>query len=83
MTDITNQLARIERKLDLIRQRLYKPLWVKASVIMELTGWTKSRMQDYRQQGIIEYRAIEVKRGDKMVKVVPYNLHSLSEKFYK
>lgn len=74
-----SDLARIERKINQIIKLLeqkQKPMWVKASVITGLTGWTKDKMNKARENGYIDWKKDE-ETG------FWYDLHSLSEKFIK
>lgn len=73
----TQTLARLERKIDKALERLYRPVWVKASVITGLTGWNFKKMQQARENGYIEWEERE-KDG---VTQFWYNLHSLDSKF--
>lgn len=67
--------ARLEKKVDrLLKLMQPRPMWVRASVITSLTGWTNQKMRQARENGYIEY-----KEEDGLW----YNLTSLNEKFLK
>lgn len=53
-------LAEIRTNNSLLRQQ-QKPKWVRASVIMELTGWDKHKMQQVREAGEIVFKVEDSK----------------------
>jgi hypothetical protein len=75
----TTDIARLERKIDKLIEKAYRPLWVKARVITGLTAWNNEKMRQARENGYVEYE--ERKEGDK--KVFWYNLNSLDSRFIK
>lgn len=72
-------IARLERKIDMLIEKAYRPLWVKATVITGLTGWNNEKMRQARENNQIEFEARE-KNG---VKTIWYNLNSLDSRFIK
>lgn len=78
MTDnelILKKLERIERMVTDLRKEEKKIQWVKASLIIQLTGWDRNRMERARKNGDIEYK--------RQNKSIWYNLNSLPKIFYK
>lgn len=77
-----SELARLERKVDrltkLVEQK-QKSLWVKASVITGLTGWTKDKMNKARENGYVSFEIRD--KGDRSE--YWYDLNSLNERFIK
>lgn len=73
------EIARLERKIDKLIEKAYRPLWVKSTVITSLTGWNKYGLRDAREYGYLRYEIRQV--GDK--KEYWYDLHSLPEKLIK
>lgn len=54
----------LKRELDRIRKQLseliadkQKATWVSASWLMEVTGWSKRKLQSAREQGIVEFKS--------------------------
>ena len=76
---MTKELQRLERKIDKLIEKAYRPLWVKASVVTGLTQWNAEGMRQARENGYIEYKTIET--GEK--KEFWYNLNSLDSRFIK
>lgn len=77
-----SEVARLERKIDKITRLLeskQKPMWVKASVITGLTGWTKDQMNVARENRYVDFK-VDEKEGKKEFW---YDLNSLNEKFIK
>jgi hypothetical protein len=54
--EIKAQLDRIERMLRNQAKEASKKTWLKAGRIMELTGWTKERLRQMRDHGVINWK---------------------------
>lgn len=80
LDQISNQLSRLERKYDLLIEQRRKPRWVKSTAIIELTGWTKEKMRQARENGYITFETRDDANGKLSYW---YDLNTLSEKFIK
>lgn len=78
LTDNTELLQRIDRKLSLLLAEKKKATWVTAGVITSLTGWDWKELKKRRGNGSIQWR--RVKEGSTK-DIYEYNLESLSDKF--
>lgn len=72
--DIKRTQARIDSKLTTLLGKSNKQTWVKVSFITDLTGWSREKLRQSRNQGIIQYRRSKGKGFE-------YLLESLSEVF--
>jgi len=74
---VEEKIDRLSAKIDrLIKVNKEKEVWVTASWIMGLTGWSAGKMYKARQQGIIKFRTND--NGG-----IEYLLSSLPEVFIK
>jgi hypothetical protein len=72
-------IKRLERKIDMLIKKTYRPLWVKATVITGLTGRNNQKMRQARQRGYIKWE----ERTEAGKITFWYDLHSLDELFIK
>jgi len=50
-------IKRLEKKIDaLMKASEYKPRWVRASVITQLTGWNNQKMHQARKNMLIDWK---------------------------
>jgi len=74
--------SEIKREFDKLHKEIkalaghQKSTWVSASWLMEITGWSKRKLQSAREQGIVEHKK---SNGGGML----YKLESLPEIFIK
>jgi hypothetical protein len=55
--ELKRELDRINQKLTtLLQERRPKPCWVRAKIIMQLTGWNGEEMRQARENGYIQYK---------------------------
>jgi hypothetical protein len=65
---------RIDKKLTALLNKEPKPekeTWVKVSFVVMLTGWSKRKLYQARQQGTITYRKTEEKGFEYLVESIP------------
>ena len=73
MTQV-QRLQRIQQTLDRLVEKLEKPVFVKVSFIRSKTGWTKEKLRQAREQGLVEYE----KRDDGLF----YDIKSIDPVFF-
>jgi hypothetical protein len=54
--ELKRQLDRIHRQLNELIAEKQKATWITSSWLMEITGWSKRKLQSAREQGIVEYK---------------------------
>lgn len=54
--DIKREFERLHREIKSLKTEQDKATWVSVSWILEVTGWTKRKLQAAREQKIIEYK---------------------------
>jgi len=74
LKDFNVRLTRVDEKLSRVLQQQRKETWVKVSWIVDLTGWSREKLRQARNHGIITYRKTE-QRG------IEYLLESVPEPF--
>lgn len=74
--DIKREFERLHREIKALKAGQEKATWVSAAWILEVTGWTKRRLQTAREQKIVEYK--ESQGGGYL-----YKLESIPEIFIK
>lgn len=74
--DIKREFDRLHREIKSLKATQDKATWVSVSWILEVTGWTKRKLQTAREQKIIEYK--ESGSGGYL-----YKLESIPEQFIK
>lgn len=73
--DIQREFERLHREIKSLKAAQEKTTWVPAEWVLEITGWTKRRLQTAREQGIVE-----TKRHGQSYR---YKLESIPELFIK
>lgn len=73
--DIKRAFERLHREIKSLKATQEKTTWVPAEWVLEITGWTKRRLQTAREQGIVE-----TKRHGQSYR---YKLESIPEIFIK
>lgn len=74
--DIKREFERLHREIKALKAGQDKATWVSAAWILEVTGWSKRRLQTAREQKIVEYK--ESEGGGYL-----YKLESIPELFIK
>lgn len=74
--DIKREFERLHREIKALKATQDKATWVTAAWILEVTGWTKRRLQTAREQKIVEYK--DSQGGGYL-----YKLESIPEIFIK
>lgn len=74
--DIKREFERLHREIKALKAEQNKATWVSAAWILEVTGWSKRRLQTAREQKIVEYK--ESEGGGYL-----YKLESIPEIFIK
>lgn len=74
--DIKREFEKLHREIKALKAGQDKATWVTAAWIIEVTGWTKRRLQTAREQKIVEYK--ESEGGGYL-----YKLESIPELFIK
>lgn len=54
--DIKKEFDRLHREIKSLKATQDKATWVGVSWVLEVTGWTKRKLQAARDQKIIEYK---------------------------
>ena len=57
--DIKREFDRLHREIKALKKEQDKSTWVSVSWVLEITGWTKRKLQTAREQKIIEYKESE------------------------
>ena len=73
--DIKREFERLHREIKALKATQDKTTWVPAEWVLEITGWTKRRLQTAREQGIVQTKPEG--RGYR------YKLESIPEIFIK
>lgn len=74
--DIKREFEKLHREIKALKAGQDKATWVSAAWILEVTGWSKRRLQTAREQKIVEYK--ESEGGGYL-----YKLESIPEIFIK
>lgn len=74
--DIKREFERLHREIKSLKASQEKATWVPVSWVLEVTGWTKRKLQAAREQKIIEFK--ESPGGGYL-----YKLESIPELFIK
>lgn len=74
--DIKREFERLHRLIKELKEQQAKATWVSPKWVIEITGWTKGKLQQAREQGIVD-----VKRAKGRTWL--YKLESIPEIFIK
>jgi hypothetical protein len=74
--EIKREFDKLHREIKALKKDQDKAVWVGPSWIMQITGWSKRKLQSAREQGIVEWKKNEA--GG-----LVYKLESIPEIFIK